>query len=80
VAAGDTRPEIVDVIYDGEDGDIYRYADGEARGGWLPWHFDLCYSDRINHGGNLRAVTFSRTGGETGFVDQISAYAALQTG
>ena len=77
VAAGDKRPEIVDVRYDDEDGDIYRFADGEERGGWLPWHFDLCYSDRVNHGGILRAVTLSRAGGETGFIDQIAADAAL---
>ena len=75
--AGEGRAEIVDVIYDDDDGDIYGFADGEQRGGWLPWHFDLCYSDRINHGGILRAVTLSDHGGETGFIDQIEAHAAL---
>jgi taurine dioxygenase len=71
-------PQVIDIVASDAEGDIYEVA-GEQRIGWLPWHFDLCYSDRINHGGILRAVNLPGDGGETGFIDQIEAYAALST-
>ena len=67
---------IVDIEYDEEQGDIYE-IDGEQRGAFLPWHSDLTYVDEINHGGILRPVTLPKRGGETGFIDQISAYERL---
>src|SRR5580765_576793 len=38
---------IADIEYDRDDGDLYL-VDGELRGGYSPWHFDLAYMDRIN--------------------------------
>ncbi|MET0379655.1 MAG: TauD/TfdA family dioxygenase, partial [Spongiibacteraceae bacterium] len=35
------------------------------------------YSDRINHGGILRALTVPAKGGQTGFMDKIKIYEAL---
>jgi taurine dioxygenase len=70
-------PQVVDVYAGEEDGDIYDLGDGDIRQGWLPWHFDLCYSDRINHGGILRAVSLPPEGGRTGFIDGLEAYASL---
>lgn len=67
---------IAEIEYDQDDGDIYR-VDGELRGGYLPWHFDLAYVDRINHGGILRAAVLPSRGGQTGFIDGIAAYDAL---
>jgi taurine dioxygenase len=67
---------IADIEYDQEDGDLYE-INGELRGGFLPWHFDLAYVDRINHGGILRPETLPKTGGETGFIDRIAVYALL---
>ncbi|WP_174275131.1 TauD/TfdA dioxygenase family protein [Sphingomonas bacterium] len=72
-------PEVVDIVADPDDGDIYDLGGGDLRGGWLPWHSDLCYSDRINHGGILRAVVLPERGGRTGFIDQIAAYDTLPT-
>jgi taurine dioxygenase len=69
-------PEISDIRYDPADGDVYE-LDGEERGGFLPWHFDLVYVARINHGGILRPLALPSRGGETGFIDQITAYDAL---
>ena len=72
-----TPAEVVDIVADDDDGDIYDLGGGDLRCGWLPWHFDLAYSDRINHGGVLRAVALPAAGGLTGFIDQIAAYEAL---
>lgn len=52
-------------------------VDGELRGTWLPWHSDLIYVDKINHGGILRPLTIPSKWAETGFVDKISAYDRL---
>ena len=71
-----THHVIADIEYDKEDGDLY-VVDGEVRGGYLPWHFDLAYVDKINHGGILRPHILPNRGGETGFIDQITAYADL---
>ena len=51
--------------------------DGVEGGGFLGWHTDLVYVDRINHGGILRSLKASRDGGVTGFIDQIDAYDRL---
>lgn len=67
---------IAEIEYDPEEGDVYE-INGELWGGYLPWHFDLAYVDRINHGGILRPVVLPKRGGETGFIDRIAAYAAL---
>ena len=64
------------IEFDREDGNIYL-VDGEERGGYLPWHFDGAYVDRINHGGILRPVVLPEHGGETGFIDQIAAWDRL---
>lgn len=49
-------------------------VEGKLRGGWLPWHSDLVYMDKVNRGGILAPVQLPRSGGQTGFIDQISAY------
>lgn len=64
------------IEFDREDGNICE-IDGELRGGYLPWHFDGAYVDRINHGGILRPEVLPNRGGDTGFIDQIAAYALL---
>ena len=71
-----THHVIADIEYDKEDGDLY-VINGEVRGGYLPWHFDLAYVDQINHGGILRPHVLPKRGGETGFIDQITAYREL---
>jgi alpha-ketoglutarate-dependent taurine dioxygenase len=74
----DRPAEISDIIYDPADGDVYDLG-GERRGGFLPWHFDLAYVARINHGGVLRPVKLPSRGGETGFIDRIAVYESLPT-
>ena len=76
VTGFDRPPEISDIAYDPADGDVYE-LDGKRCGGWLPWHFDLVYVARINHGGILRPVSLPTRGGATGFIDRIAAYEML---
>jgi taurine dioxygenase len=64
------------IEFDREDGNIYE-IEGELRGGYLPWHFDGAYVDRINHGGILRPEVLPNRGGDTGFIDQIAAWELL---
>jgi taurine dioxygenase len=66
-----------DITYDPQTGDMCDIGGGQLRGAWQPWHFDLVYVDKINRGGILRPVQLPAAGGETGFIDQIAAYAAL---
>ena len=69
-------PDLVKIKFYPDDGSCYL-VNGDARGGWLPWHSDLMYTHRINRGGILRPVELPASGGETGFIDQIAAYERL---
>ena len=69
-------PDLVKIKFYPDDGSLYD-VNGEMRGGWLPWHSDLSYTSRVNRGGILRPVQLPRSGGETGFIDQIAAYERL---
>ena len=70
------HPELVNVRYARQGGDIYE-VDGVELGAWLPWHSDLVYVDKINHGGIIRPIQLSSRGGETGFIDKIKLYETL---
>jgi len=60
-----------------QDAGGHYMVDGEERAGWLAWHKDSMYTDKINHGGILSAIEVPERGGETGFIDQVAAYNAL---
>jgi taurine dioxygenase len=60
-----------------QDAGGHYIVDGEERAGWLAWHKDSMYTDKINHGGILSAIEVPERGGETGFIDQVAAYNAL---
>jgi len=70
--------ELIRVQYDPQVRDVYE-IDGRRLGGWLPWHFDLVYMSKVNHGGILRPVVLPRSGGETGFRDRIALYESLSS-
>lgn len=70
------HPELMTVHYEPETGWLTD-VDGEPRGNWLPWHSDLIYVDRINHGGVLRPLVLPRHLGQTGFIDKIATYESL---
>ncbi len=60
----------------GEDEDLIE-VDGVAGCGWLPWHKDIIFTEKLNHGGILHATRITSRGGETGYIDQIDAYDRL---
>jgi taurine dioxygenase len=68
--------ELMDVKYEPGTGWLME-VDGELRGSWLPWHSDLIYVNKINHGGILRPVNLPGSLGATGFIDKIAAYERL---
>lgn len=68
--------EIVQISYDPDNADIYE-VDGKVLGGWLPWHQDLIYLDKVSRGSILRPVVLPYAGGETGFIDKIQLYSKL---
>jgi taurine dioxygenase len=59
-----------------DDGWLFE-VDGEKLGNWQPWHKDLIYVDKINRGGMLKPVVIPSRMGQTGFIDNISAYERL---
>lgn len=69
-------PELADIYYRPDEGDIVTVR-GERKGGYLPWHFDLVYLQRINRGGIIRSITRAPQGGETGFLDGVDLYTRL---
>jgi taurine dioxygenase len=68
--------ELTKIKFYPDDGTYYDIG-GELLGSFLPWHSDLIYTHRINHGGILRPVELPEEAGRTGFIDQIAAYQRL---
>lgn len=70
--------ELIQLKYDKETETIWD-VDGERLGGYVPWHFDGVFVEKINRGGILRCTTMPESGGTTGFMDGIDAYDRLPT-
>jgi taurine dioxygenase len=66
-------PELADILYRPNEGDVVS-INGERKGAYLPWHFDMVYFTTINHGGILRAIEHPIEGGATGYLDGIAIY------
>lgn len=69
-------PELITLVSDQDKEGLFE-VDGKPSIAFLPWHSDLVFTDRINHGGVLTARQISSWGGQTGFIDQVQAYALL---
>ena len=52
-------------------------VDGKLGCGFSPWHKDIVFTPRMNHGGILTCTKITSSGGETGYLDQIEAYDRL---
>jgi taurine dioxygenase len=70
------HPELVGFAADPAK-DMTVEIDGEVVVGFIPWHGDSRWMAEPNHGGVLRVHRLPRRGGETGFIDLISAYDRL---
>lgn len=70
------KPELITLESEPDNVTVLE-IDGEIGGGYLGWHTDLVYVDRLNHGGILRALKNASSGGITGYIDQIDAYDRL---
>jgi taurine dioxygenase len=68
--------ELITLVSDQDKEGLFE-VDGVESVAFLPWHSDLVFVERINHGGVLTARTLTSWGGETGFIDQIQAYDRL---
>jgi taurine dioxygenase len=69
-------PGVIDLNLHPSDADIYE-VNGRRLSGWLPWHFDACYTKELNRGGVLRALEIPPQGGMTGFADGVQLYEAI---
>ena len=70
-------PELMELDSRDERTNPVSYWNDEPIIGRLPWHKDLFYTPRPNHGAVLRAVHVPAAAGETGFGDQQAAWKAL---
>ncbi len=61
-------PEGKSTVYD---------VDGKLIAGWVNWHFDACYTEKLNRGGVLRLTTITPEMGLTGFADGVQIWNAL---
>lgn len=52
-------------------------VDGEPLAAYLPWHFDACYTAKLNRAAVLRPIEIPSEGGMTGFADGIQLYRAI---
>ena len=69
----DNMPGVVDLDY---KGNLYE-VNGKTLYGFVPWHFDACYTAKLNRGGVLRGIDLPPEGGLTGFADGIQLCKAI---
>lgn len=69
-------PELIEVGYR-PGNDAVLEVDGAQVSAWIPWHTDLIYRNRVNHGGILRSVVLPTSGGRTGFIDKALTWESL---
>lgn len=76
-------PELIDISYrpptDALFTDLQPVYDvgGVHLAGWLAWHTDQCFIQRLSRGGVLRAIQVPEHHGRTGFLDKIRLYDTL---
>jgi taurine dioxygenase len=67
---------VMDLNFHPDDADIYE-VNGKQLCGWIPWHYDACYTSELYRGGLLRAIAIPLEGGMTGFADGVQLYKAI---
>jgi taurine dioxygenase len=69
------KPKVVNLD---QKQDVIEIA-GEELAAYLPWHFDACYTEKLNRAAILRPVSIPPEGGMTGFADGIQLYEAISS-
>lgn len=72
----DALPGVVDFGAEAGKSTLYDF-DGTLLAGWTNWHFDACYTEKLNRAGILRLTVRTPELGLTGFADGIQIYNAL---
>jgi taurine dioxygenase len=72
----DSMSGVVDFGAEAGRATVYDFA-GTPRAGWVNWHFDACYTDKLNRAGLLRLTVRTPELGLTGFADGVQIYEAL---
>jgi len=67
---------VLDLNFQPDEADIYE-VDGRQLSGWINWHYDACYTNKLYRAGLLRAIAIPDDGGLTGFADGIQLYQAI---
>lgn len=67
---------VMELDFPAEDSDLYE-IEGEVLAGYIPWHYDACYTKELYRGAALRCLAIPPEGGRTGFADGIQLYRDL---
>ena len=67
---------VMELDFPAEDSDLYEIG-GEVLAGYIPWHYDACYTKELYRGAALRCLTIPPEGGRTGFADGVQLYRDL---
>jgi taurine dioxygenase len=72
-------PELLRMRYDPahRERTVIYEVDGEELANWQPWHIDMIYTTRMDHGGLLQGVIIPPYGANTGFIDRIGLLESL---
>ena len=73
---GEHVPGMVELGADAGKGTVHLVG-GKPVTGLVDWHFDACYTDKLNRAGLLRLTVITPEDGLTGFADGIQLWNAL---
>jgi taurine dioxygenase len=74
--ADDAVPGVIELKAEPGEADLLE-IEGVTLSGWLPWHYDACYTKELYRGAVLRALEIPPEGGLTGFACGIQMYQAM---
>ena len=74
----DNAPGMIELGAEAGNATVYE-VDGRPVAGKVDWHFDACYTDKLNRGGVLRLTTITPEEGMTGFADGVQLWNALSS-
>jgi taurine dioxygenase len=76
VPSAEGQPGVTVLDFHPGDADTF-VVDGKVLSGWVPWHYDACYTKALYRGAVLRALVIPPEGGLTGFADGVQLHQAI---